>query len=63
MTKVVGHILKLNANMYTSTSINDCTWPWSLKLFGIRPTSCELITTMKTLLFPLLVGGYLGVLG
>ena len=51
MTKVVGHILKLNANMYMSTSINDYTWLWSLKLFGIRPTSCELITTMKTSVF------------
>ena len=53
MTKVVGHILKLNANMYMSTSINDYTWLWSLKLFGIRPTSCELITTMKTSVFSL----------
>ena len=57
MTKVVGRILKLNANMY-STSINDCTWLWSLKLFGIGPTSCELITTMKTSVFSLPVRDY-----
>ena len=61
MTKVVGHFLKLNANMY-SKSINDYTWLWSLKLFGIRPTSCELITTMKTSVFSLLVGDYFYVL-
>ena len=61
MTKVVGHTLKLNANTY-STSINDCTWLWSLKLFGIRPTSCELFTTMKTSVFSLLVGDYFYVL-
>ena len=61
MTKVVGHFLKLNADMY-STSINDYTWLWSLKLFGLRPTSCELITKMKISVFSLLVGDYFYVL-